>query len=549
MTQPAVRATAPAAESRRFYSLSFWLLLLAFEAFVLSLPLFPTGDSGLHIYYATIFRDLLTHKSPLYAHFYAVRHVVQPYLLHYYVFIGLCTFLSPDAAEKILVVVVLATLAFGFRNLVRSLSPDSPGLVLLIFPFLLNWPLSMGALNYTFALGLMFFALGIYERLALPGPRAGRLWKFAGLLLLLVLSHPVPLLLLVCMLGLDLLLRLWQAPARRAFWSSDHARILALVFSCVAFVIPVLIADKNQVGKTVSDIHFHSSYVRQILNASRLTMLYAAGIPGRLYNRAFTVLYPASLVIVIASGFFRRLKARTLTGFDRLAIFSVLFLLASLFAPFELNGSGFFSFRLWFPCWLLGIAACSGALLGAKWNRAAAAYGIVLSLIVLGLAIHTLRPIAVRSAQIEHAPLPVGKAGLYVQSISGQTASYGTTYPVYWWNGGRAFITHNDVMLNSAWLYLTIIPVEENGQSGLLRDYTRLRATENPNELDFYFSQSPPEQRARALHDADFILFVDPRTKGADLPGLIRFTLEPFMSDWHCDLYGLYAICRKAQTA
>lgn len=267
MTQPAASATAPETQDRSLYSSAFWVLLLIFEIFVVSLPLFPTGDSGLHIYYATIFRDLIAHKSALYAQFYAVRHLIQPYLLHYYAFIALCSFLTPDAAEKVLVMIVFATVALGFRSLVRTFSPASPGVVLLIFPFLLNWPLAMGAINYTFALGLLMFALAMYERLSLPGPIAPRLWRFVAILLLFVLSHPVPLLLLICILAVDLLLRWWQGRASSGPSSLLRARVLALVFSCVAFVIPLLIADKGEVGKSVSEIRFHIDYIKQITNA------------------------------------------------------------------------------------------------------------------------------------------------------------------------------------------------------------------------------------------------------------------------------------------
>lgn len=534
-----------AVETRRPYTLLFWLLLLAFEAFVLSLPLFPTGDSGLHLYYATIFRDLVTHSSPLYAQFYAIRHVVQPYLLHYYVFIGLCTFLSPDAAEKVLVTVVLASVAFGFRRLVGTLSPRSPGLVFLVFPLLLNWPLAMGGLNYDFALGLLMFALALYHELPPQAAADRRLGYFAGLLLLLVLSHPIPLLLLICILGLDLLLRAWQAPNWATFQASNRSRLLALAFSCVAFVIPMLIADKGQVGKAMSDVHFHREYLKQISNASRLAMFYTPGLLGRLYNKCFFLLYPAALTFVWMSGFFSRLRQRQLSGADRLAIFTLLFLGATLFAPFEMNGSGFFSLRLWFPCWLLGLASCSGALRGRRWNRLAAGYGVVLSMITLGMAEQILRPIAVRSAAIEHAPLPVGKRGLFIQSVSGENAGLlHVNYPVFWWNGGRAFITHHDVMLNSAWLYLTIAPVKENGQSGLMRDYTDRVATENPNSLAFYLNRNP-DQQARALRDADFILFDDPRPAGSDVTQVLRLALEPHVGEWRCEVSALYALCTK----
>ncbi len=532
----------------RSYTVCFWLLLFLFEAFIASLPLFPNGDGGLHIYYASIFHDLLQHSSALYAKYYAIRHLVQPYLLHYYVFIALRFFVSADAAEKILVALVTATFALGFRALVRSLSPHAPALTLMAFPFLFNWPLAMGGLNYDFAIGLLCFALASYEGLTTAGPVGRRLWQFAGLLALLVLSHPIPLLLLICIVAVDLMLRWWQGRGTSRTSqtvAAERPRALAFGLACLAFLIPALIADKGEVGKSLNDVRLHTLYFRQIYNASHLTMFILPGFGGRLYNKCFTLLYPASLALVVASGFIRRMKQRALSTSDRLAFFSALFLVASLFAPGEMNGSGFFAMRLWFPCWMLGIASCAGAVQGTKWNRGVAAYAVVLALSTLGMAQAFLRPIARKQLALEHAPLPFGEKGLFIQGIAAEKGvARGLTYPVYWWNGGRAFIAHRDVMLNSAWLYLTIIPLKENGKAGLVRDYTQRVATENPNEIDFYFTQHPAE-RKMALHDADFILFTDLDPQHSDPGPVIRMTLEPYLADWHCGVATYYAICKK----
>ncbi len=531
--------------SEQSYAVCFWTLLFAFEAFILSLPLFPTGDSGLHIYYASIFRDLLQHSSALYARYYAIRHLVQPYLLHYYVFIALRFLVSADVAEKLLIAAVTTTFALGFRALVRSLSPHAPGVALLVFPFLFNWPLAMGGLNYDFAIGLLCFALASYGDLMAAGPVGPRLGRFAGLLTLLVLSHPIPLLLLICIVAFDLMLRGWQQRGTSRTMAAERPRWLAFGLACLAFLIPALIADKGEVGKSLNDVRLHTLYFRQIYNASHLTMFMLPGFGGRVYNKCFTFLLPASLALVVASGFITRFKQRAFSASDRLAIFSALFLVTSLFAPGEMNGSGFFAMRLWFPCWMLGIASCAGAVRGLNWNRGVAAYAVALALSTLGMAQFFLRPIARKQLALEQAPLPFEQKGLFIQGIAAEKGvAHGLTYPVYWWNGGRAFIAHRDVMLNSAWLYLTIIPLKENGRAGLLRDYTQRVATENPNEIDFYFTQHPAEKKV-ALHDADFILFTDLDPRHTDPSPVIRMTLEPYMANWHCDVCTYYAICKK----
>ncbi|MGI4829750.1 MAG: hypothetical protein ACRYFU_16375 [Janthinobacterium lividum] len=551
MEQSTGRNPGPArdAESHWLYSLAFGLLLLAFVGFVFSLPLFPMGDSGLHLYYSQIFRDLLLHKAPLYGHFYAIRHAVQPYSLHYYALIALSFFLPPELAEKVVVSVVLVTLAFGFRNLVRALSQRSPGVILLIFPFLLNWPLSMGALNYTFAIGLLLFALAAYEGLSFASKSTARLWQFAGLLLLLILAHPVPLLLLLCYIAIDLLLRWWQRRARSGQFTSMSVQVIAFSLTCVAFIFPLLIADKSTVGKSASDLRFHSWYISQIWLSLRLSMFYTTGVAGRIYNKAYLLSFPVSLCFVLASGFVSRLKHRAFTAFDRLAIFSFLFLIASMFAPGMVNGSAFFAYRLWLPCWLLGIASCSGALRGRNWNHAAAAFGIAFSVMTLVLAQHILRPIALRSAQMEHMPLPSGQLGIFVQSSAGNEGyPLSMHYPVYFWNAARAFAAHGDVLVNSAWMNLTIMPLKENGRSGLMRDYTDLSATDNPNTLSDYLV-THPEARATVLRSVNFIVFVDPDPTHPDPVALTRYTLGAFLADWQCEPTRDYVICRKKQAS
>ncbi len=207
MLKPALKST-PAPEIsalQRGSEIAFWTLLILFELFVATLPLFPTGDGGLHLYYAAVLRALISHQPSPYTQFYAMRRLVQPYLLHYYALMAFETVVRQDTAEKIIVMIDLATMALGFRRLVRVLSPRATGLSLMAFPLLLSWPLAMGAVNYTFALGVMFFALAEYAR-AREHPGVTLRWgRFFGYLVVLVLSHPVPLFLLLCIFAVDLL--------------------------------------------------------------------------------------------------------------------------------------------------------------------------------------------------------------------------------------------------------------------------------------------------------------------------------------------------------
>jgi hypothetical protein len=534
-------------QSRTIYRILFWLILFSFEIFIFTLPLFPTGDGPLHLYFTSILRALATHHLPLYEQFYSVRHLVQPYLFHYYALILLEAFFSPDLAEKILIGLILAGLAAGFRRLVTALSPSSPALPLCIFPFLLNWPLSIGALNYSLGLALLFFALATYYRLPQSTVHARRMVGFCGFLMLLVLAHPVPILLLILVILTDILLKLVGDRHRDGIWTLNRPQATAFFLACIALLLSILVADRSQVQNSLDDLRLHSYYLRYIVNGSRVRMFYIAGWVGHVYAFLLVLMLPASLVLVLCSGHVSRFRQGRLTSSERLVLFSVLFLAATLFAPESANGSHLFAMRLWLPCWLLATAAASGSIRGRTANAAVAVFSVGLAFWTLGLANAYLRPVARDQLALERAPIPSNASGLFIESDAGDSPILThTTYSVNFWEGGRVFASHHDVLLNSPWLQLTIMPVKERENAGLMRDYTELKATEYPDQLSEYL-QRHPEQRGRALAAADFILFVDPAPDNPDPLALAKSTLGIEGAGWRCAQQSFYAVCQKSR--
>ncbi len=170
---------------------------------------------------------------------------------------------------------------------------------------------------------------------------------------------------------------------------------------------------------------------------------------------------------------------------------------------------------------------------------------VTLALWTIANAFGAPRAAALKQKEIEEANIPSHARGLFLQTVSGdQMAQVKLSYAVLFWEAGRAFAAHEDTMLNTPWLQLTIVPVAEKGRSGLLRDFTPNEASENPNMLADYLEQHPA-QKAEALQHADFLLFADP---AASAPNPMQFAHSFLSQDWNkwsCTRQNFFVTCLK----
>ncbi len=522
------------------YDWVFWLLLLAFEAFLFSLPLLPNGDGPVHIYLSSILWKLAAHSSPTYQHFYAIRHLIQPYSFHYYLLILLEHAVSPDMAEKLFAGLIWATLALGFRTLARALGPGAPAASLLIFPLLFSWPLSAGFFNFTFACGLLLWALGFYLRLASAANKRVQLGLYALCLVLLILAHPIPLMVLICLTGLDLG---FQLTANRRTLSLLRWQIAAFALACTAFVFPILIADKASVANSVKSFAPHLDLLLLMLSGICVSYFQVHSVLGWTYHVLIVSLLPVSTFQCLPATSRQRLRSGRITAADRLLLRALIFLAASLVFPETMNGSALFAARMWYMVWLVAAACVAAASLPPWAHKAFAIFGVGVALLSLGLASAYLRPVSRQQAELERAPLPPRARGLFFQP---ETANQGRWTHSWWglnyWDGVRAFTAHEDVLLNTPWLQLTIVPVQENGRSGLLRDALPGIYSEDPS---YIFRVASPREQALAL--ADFLLVADPNGAPPRPLAAAAALLGPASDAWTCAPHDFYAICtRKA---
>jgi hypothetical protein len=72
------------------------------------------------------------------------------------------TILNVWMAEKMLILLYVAGMAFSFRYLVKQINPDNPGFSLLIFPFIYSFLFRLGFYNFSIAFIFCFLALGFW---------------------------------------------------------------------------------------------------------------------------------------------------------------------------------------------------------------------------------------------------------------------------------------------------------------------------------------------------------------------------------------------------
>ncbi len=525
----------------KVYQATFWLLLACFELFLFRLPLLPNGDGPLHIYLSSVFWKLVTHRSPLYEHFYVVRHLIQPYSFHYYFLILFEHKVSPDAAEKAFAGVIWATLALGFRALTRALRAGSAAASLLIFPLLFSWPFAGGFFNFTLGCGLLLFALACYTRLA---DRAQRLYLggFVFWLVLLVLAHPIPIMVLIFLISVDLGFQLYARRQQKQGRRLPPWQAAALILACIAFVFPVLIADKSTIAGSLQEWR-PTLQILLMLAGFYVPYFQVNSVSGLLYQGLITAILPASAWLVYRTKHKAARTRATRTAAERLLAGTLVFFLISLFFPESLNGSAFFAVRMGYVVWLLAAACIAGVPLTSQASRVLASLAVGMTALCLGLGINYLPSIAAQQRELEQAPLPWNARGLFMQAPSGVSGALThTRWPLNYWDGVRAFTAHNDVLLNTPWMQLTIIPLGERGRAGLMRDVSPNLASESPN-FALPWLLAHPAQKATVLHSADFILFADPNGSPPRPLAMAQSLLGPAPSYWRCTGYGFYAVC------
>jgi hypothetical protein len=526
------------------YLVPFLILLALYCAWIFTLPLFPSLDGSLHLYYASVLGSLLS-GSKDFASYYFIRHILPPYALHYYFLIAVAHFFGYVMADKLLVCLIFITMAFGFRYLARYLGPSGDLMSLFIIPLLLNWPLGMGFYNYCLAIGMALWALGFWYRAVQK--RSHRLWlAYLVVVILMTLTHPVPLVFIYVLVGVDVFCR-FTGDLKSAGLSAAHFKIcvkryrldlqyMAAAWATIGYIL--LFVGKDRVVSNILQAYDRKASFIKLVKLSTLAMFsgsHPAVIAYRLSLYAILL-----LTLVLASSAASRLHW-VYTPAKGLLVCSLILTIAIPILPPVINGANYFSQRLVVFVWIGALAAASGfGGLGRPKETLLVASVLLYSFAVLVLANSMIRPAAAQISEIESAP--AGQTGRYGLTLSLPDAPITTelNYVPYYWVGARYFRKSRSTLLNGGWLYESYLPLGSHVHQ--MSSQLTPSFQDSPGDV-YQLLLHSPTVREKILPHANLLLFTG-GTTSQELPAIVKRldSSEP-SRDWVCNRQGWYSVC------
>lgn len=527
-------------------NLFFAAYLVALVAFVLWLPAFPSGDGPLHAYYAHIYGVLAAgNKDSLYASYYSLRHIVQPYCLHYMFLTLAARWVSPLKGEEYFVAIILINTALGFRYMASRYGISAPFVSLFLLPLLLDWSLGAGFLNFCFGVGLLFWAIGIWNNFT-SANSTRLLLAYACILLLLTLAHPVPLLVLLFLICGDTVLLAYLEHAQSGKWIPPILRkqYVAIVLTFVAILIPASIADKGKVTSVWRDAFPHRSVFMHFIEVH--TLGFFAGGHGviPIYSALLFLIIPMSIALLLPAASERWSQRKVLPA-DRQMLLMLLFLLGTLTMPRTVGGGANFSERMWDIVWPIILAAAAGASLKKSRQKLLFWTGTLFTVFAALVTAPRLHSLSETHALLSQVSLPTGHAGLLLEPFSTTSVADDSSYPLFWWSGARAFEASNAILLNSPWLDQSQIPITAGGPNRLAGSYLRTSSMEQPAYLTRDIAAGYPPA-IQALHNASFFLYATPNDTGAAMQE-ISTILKNDLSRWSCHVQHIATVCVRRE--
>ncbi len=540
-----MNTVAPRDTTSGFFVL-FVLLVGGYCAWVLTLPLFPSLDGSLHLYYASVLGSLLS-GSKTFSSFYFVRHVLPPYALHYYFLIAIAHFFGYVMAGKLLVCLIFVTTAFGFRYLAVQLGPCGDVLSLLAVPLLLTWPLGMGFYNYCLAIGMALWALGMWHRAV--SQRSHRLWiGFVMLVILMVLTHPVPTLFIYILIGLDVGWRILM-DARQSQLAGENIHypghrfrwdIVYMLAAWSTFGYISLFIGAHRVMGNIMQAYPRRIELLRLAKLSTLAMFSGSQLIVVAYRLSLYVLLIFSITLAY-NGLKVRWHSRQTKAADLLLVCSILLLIMIPILPPVMNGANYFAQRLMILAWLAALAAASGySGMKPRLRRTLAIFSVVYALSILALANARIRPVAMQISEIETLPLSQNASTGLILSLPDAPVTGDLNYIPYYWAGARYFRRTRSTLLNGGWLYEYYLPLG----SQLNRITGRFTPDIQDSPGDAYqLLMKSKQTRGQIMPHADLVLFTG-EAAPRDLLQIVH-TLDDAEPSrvWNCHSADWYSLC------
>jgi hypothetical protein len=175
--------------SETVFRMLSWLLFCVFTFPLLTASSFTTLDGPGHIHNAKIIGALLMGSDSLWSHYFELNSFISPNLLGHYLLLIVVECAGEAYADRVMLVLCMASLFFSIGYLLRALRVDG-AFLLLPLCFLLNTPLFSGFFSFTLGLAAMFLTTGYFLRMReLIGDHPMPLLKSIALALLLLLTY------------------------------------------------------------------------------------------------------------------------------------------------------------------------------------------------------------------------------------------------------------------------------------------------------------------------------------------------------------------------
>jgi hypothetical protein len=434
----------------RLWRMAAFVFAACTACMILSLPLFPSQDGPIHLYYVDVLRGLLTHSGP-YPQYFAIKSYVTPYMLEYFSLMGLESVFSPLVSEKILLCIYVLLFVFGIRYLLGALS-NRPGVWTFVGAlFCLNLYIYMGFLNYALGSALVMFLAGFWLRWMKDlTPR--RMATLAGGFVLLALTHPLPPAVFVSFASLHLVVTVFYEPDGLRAGIRNHRRpFVAALAMWVAAGLWVLHFAGTTRRASVPDQGSTDTFKRVIYESIfRNLEPVDLGLSYRFLLVALVAIAAIGVLLALSDK-----RERASAGAVSVIAFALVFFLVSCLAPESINGTGYFSTRFSIY-WVVFLIAGAAALRAPRWcTVAAGVVAIPAAVILLYAQWHYLANNArALQAAIEGPPAKPGSLGAVIED--GQSPGVVTINP-YMWGSAHYFRESQAILTNAPWLDLKFI--------------------------------------------------------------------------------------------
>jgi uncharacterized membrane protein len=162
-------------------------------------------------------------------------------------------------AEKILMILCAFLICYGFRYLIRQVTIESLFISYLIFPFVYMFFFFMGFYNFLISFGLLLFAVGLFINQVRMGFTTRNLIAMASLLLLMFLSHALPLAIFMIFITVYFGIEILSALMTKEYQMIKALFNKALIFLAVGSVPFLLVTRYFLTGQNGTDSYMKFS--------------------------------------------------------------------------------------------------------------------------------------------------------------------------------------------------------------------------------------------------------------------------------------------------